>query len=312
MCKHILINQFNPKTDFDILTQFNAKTFDNDGFGAIIRTDRNKIETFKSLDKGDFYIRLIRRAMAGDIRSLVVHHRTSTNELGIDYAHPFEFRGNWLTHNGVVNVPDKHDTATTNDSEALLHHLIKSDFDTKSISGYFSCFILNPESTTVLVDAIAPMYGDGRVFSSHKLSDNAALIQCKRITMSIDGVVLSESDIEVSESRYGLDKAHLSLGYQWHSGDMFDYSTGSENDEKFAYDDSRVFDGFYLTKSARELLSYITEGEEEFLVYARSKREFREYCRELEYSTGVSLSNKDIESLYRFYETDYPIMREYA
>ena len=213
MCKHLLITKFNLETDMSLIFDFADRTHDRDGFGAIMRTIDNSIHTLKSLSLSQFYAEIGYIVATMPISEIVVHHRTSTNGAGIAYAHPFEYKGNYLTHNGVVTVPDKHDTLTTNDSEALLHHLIKTDYNTETISGYFSCFILNDKTTTVLVDDTAPIYSDNRVFCSHPLS-GLTKISLERITFR-SGEIVARSTIKVTKSSYGYDKASLSLGWVW-------------------------------------------------------------------------------------------------
>lgn len=209
MCKHILIRDFS-REDFAILRSFCSKTFDRDGFGAIIRRTDGSLDAFKSLSAPALYLELGAELSRGNVSEVVVHHRTSTNGSGLDYAHPFDFQGHYMTHNGVVTVPGAHDTKTTNDSEALLHHFVKTGFNTKAVSGYFSTFVLNADSTAVLVDEIAPIYTDGRVFCSLDLGGMTRITK-KRITFTRDGS-RHESEIELVESDYGKDKAHLSLG----------------------------------------------------------------------------------------------------
>lgn len=213
MCKHILFNNFNIAIDLPLLADFAARSeYENDGFGYILRTDKGGIEWMKSICLAEFYLQLGQRLSAGDVKTLVVHHRTSTNKQGVDYAHPFEFNGHYLTHNGVVQVPGKHNTETSNDSEALLHHLIKTQWDTETISGYFSCFVLTHNTTTVLVDDIAPIYSNGRVFSSHKLSDDMQSIMLEKIVFDVNGLEISREYIKTTKTNYGLDKRSLSLG----------------------------------------------------------------------------------------------------
>lgn len=214
MCKHILFNDFNP-SDAEALKTFAALTHDRDGFGYIVRTKKGEIETGKSLDLASFYFDLSVRISKNDIQTLVVHHRTSTNGDGIEYAHPFLFSGNYLTHNGVVNVPGVHETQTKNDSEALLHHLIKSGYDTESIQGYFSCFILNESETVVLVDNTAPVYvsEDGRIYSSHRLGEGFTPVSLEKRTLCPrTGLVINREKIKVTVTSYGSNLSHLSLG----------------------------------------------------------------------------------------------------
>lgn len=211
MCKHILFNNFNYKSDIKSLKTFIEKTNENDGYGAIVRTIHGKIETLKSLSEGAFYIDLMKRLSSGDVQTLVVHHRTSTNLGGLDYAHPFEFKGHHMTHNGVVSVPGKHDTKTTNDSEELLHHLVKTNWNTEEVSGYFSCFVLTEAETRVIVDDTAPMFSDGRVYCSHRLGDSFSKVSLKHIVHDNSGQRTHQSTIQVTKSDYGKNKAHLSL-----------------------------------------------------------------------------------------------------
>ncbi len=212
MCKHILFNEFQ-KSDLETLKTFSERTSDKDGFGAIIRLQSGGIKTLKSLNPGSFYIDLMQQVSRLKVQTLVVHHRTSTNQAGLDCAHPFEYGGNYLTHNGVVDVPGEHATKTKNDSEKLLHHLIKSNYDTETIEGYFSCFILNPTETVVLVDNMAPMFTDGRVYSSHKLGDDFHAVTMEKLTLCPKtGLVIDKRPIKVTESTWGLNQSSLSLG----------------------------------------------------------------------------------------------------
>lgn len=213
MCKHILFNNFNSNTDFEIIKEF-ARRSQNEscGYGYVIRTTNGDIEWTKNLSVESFYFDLGQRLALGDVATLVVHHRTSTNKAGVEYAHPFEFKGHYLTHNGVVSVPGKHNTKTTNDSEALLHHLIKTNWDTETISGYFSCFVLTNDKTIVLVDDIAPIFTDGRVYSSHKLGDDWYSIQLTRLTLDVSGELIDVRDIKTTKSTYGYDQMGRSLG----------------------------------------------------------------------------------------------------
>lgn len=238
MCKHILINQFT-LNDLDVLKQFASMSKnERDGYGSIMRTKAGTIETIKSLDSTSFYIDLVQRLQKGDIETLVVHHRTSTNSLGLDYAHPFNFERWYMTHNGVVCVPGLHETKTTNDSEALLHHLIKTDYNTFDIQGYFSCFLLSSTETIVLVDDIAPIYTDGRIYSSHKLTNDQERIALALISLSRRGDIEYQTAIQTTSNSYGMDKAWQSIGYTSHYDepiasydniiDFFDYTTDWE------------------------------------------------------------------------------------
>jgi len=274
MCKHILFNNFQA-SDLGALRQFTTLTHENDGYGAILRTSRGLIEAYKSLDVASFYIELTERILRGDVKTLVVHHRTSTNVEGLDYAHPFEFDGNWMTHNGVVSVPGEHDTATQNDSEALLHHLIKSEYDTLPVEGYFSCFVLNEAETILLVDAIAPIYTDGRVYSSHKLDGTFVKIELvKRVLHPMSGKVLVESTIEVTKSNYGQGLRSLSLG-------------ACADDVLGTYSSDLVSDFFDIA----------TDDDIERVYLIRDAQEKCQAIQELGYAFGLDLMPDDIEVL---------------
>ena len=279
MCKHILFNNYNSETDDAILHDFAEKTYDKDGFGAIIRDKTGKIFTLKSLSLSEFYFKLASTLSKLDVDTLVVHHRTSTNKDGLEYAHPFEFRGSYLTHNGVIDVPGVHETRTENDSEALLHHLIKTDFDTESIQGYFSCFIVTKDETTILVDNRAPIYTDGRVYSSHNLG-NWNRVELQKITISKSGTL--SVPIKVTESTYGQDKASLSLGW----------SSDWDDRNEIGTNDTTDFDTFF---------QWVTLSEENDFVNARSKRDMVAKIKNVVDSMQLTLCEQEIDEIAEYY-----------
>lgn len=283
MCKHILINRFTLE-DLPTLQDFASRSNEWDGFGAIMRKADGSIETLKSLCIASFYVELVKEAFTSEITTLVVHHRTSTNGEGIHYAHPFEFEGNFLTHNGVVRVPGDHDTKTTNDSEALLHHLIKSNFDTLSIEGYYSCFILNQTESIVLVDDLAPIYSDGRIYSSHKLDASFEKIESRKITLSVAGEVLDNVPIEVAKSTYGSNLAHLSLGASTVPPE------GAED--------------FYPSPNVTHFMDMLSHEEEDSLFAARSEAHRRDVIREITQTLGLTLTAEDVAYISDFF-ADY-------
>lgn len=274
MCKHILFNNFQD-TDIDVLKSFISSTYDRDGYGAIIRTKENKIEMIKSLDQSHFYIDVMRALPK--IKDLVIHHRTSTNGDGIDYAHPFEYEKNYLTHNGVVSVPGKHDTKTKNDSEALLHYLIKSDYDTKKISGYFSCFILNKYGTTVLVDDVAPIYTDRRIFSSHQLDKSWDKIEKTKIWL-VDGVITQVNAIELTKTDYGMTHYSSSIG----KGTSYDYGCDYKG---------------YSYSNVDSFLYSLHDSELRDLENCTSYREIRLAIKNIASAQGLQLTKKEISEL---------------
>ena len=77
--------------------------------------------------------------------SLAVHSRTSTNYLGLDYAHPFKVNKSLFAHNGVVDIPEhNYPVETKNDSEYLAHHFENNSFKAlESVSGYYAFIHFN-------------------------------------------------------------------------------------------------------------------------------------------------------------------------
>lgn len=64
------------------------------------------------------------------IQTLIIHGRTSTNILGVDYCHPYKEGNTFLAHNGVLSWKGhgKDKPAHPNDSGAFLQWLESSDF----------------------------------------------------------------------------------------------------------------------------------------------------------------------------------------
>lgn len=283
MCKHILITNFK-KEDMTSIYRFADLTSDRDGYGAIARMKNGEIKTIKSLNIAEFYTKLA-GIVALKVSELVVHYRTSTNERGVDYAHPFEFQGNYLTHNGVVTVPGKHETKTRNDSEALLHHLIKTNYDTESISGYFSCFILNDTGTTVLVDDTAPIYTDGRIYCSHNLNGEMKSVALKKIVISAG--ISKEKIIKVTKTSYGLDKSYLSLG------------SGSYKHQFYGEDYSDLKDTYY-DKGADAFFTYLAPSDERHIENCLTYREAKDMIKMLADEMCIQLTKKDVKEVLRY------------
>lgn len=282
MCKHILIANFSV-TDTTYIEQFTEKTYDRDGFGAIIRLKNNKLLGVKSLNQSAFYMRLGGLIANNNIKDIVIHHRTSTNKQGLDYAHPFEFKGTYLTHNGVVSVPGNHDTKTENDSEALLHHLIKSNFETKNIDGYFSCFLLDNTSSTILVDNTAPMFTDGRVYCSHKLNDSFTDLTLVKRVLDLNGNIVSDVPIQVIESIYGRDKAYLSLG--------------------------NTYNNFFYKNNVDVFFEYLSYNDETLLYTMQTKKELHTAIKTIGASLCLDLTKKQVKEIAEVLHYDYLNLR---
>ena len=292
MCKHILFNDFNVDTDLETLMVFNSMTYDDDGFGAIIRTKDNDIETIKGLSLGVFYIELMKRVMSKpDIATLVVHHRTSTNKVDFDHTHPFSYKDHYMTHNGVISIPIAYATKTSNDSEQLLHHLIDTNYETRLVNGYYSCFILNKKETIVVVDGIAPIYTDGRVYSSHKLSDSFVRIECKKLVLNpTTGQVVSDTDIEVSDTPYGKELVSVTIGN----------GVSGEHDDYDKYFD-RLYDDYPRSVSKNVLDFYDTIDDDELFTLQKLSRNKHEALKEicnLAWVFGLDLTDSELVEIY--------------
>lgn len=107
----------------------------------------------------------ILNSVTGELRQwgggMIVHGRTSTNNVSLTNTHPFT-KGGWtLAHNGIVSWHgEKHPTETTCDTEHILNMfaLGKGLDDIKDLSGYAACLMLTPEGDfAVLRDDHAPL-----------------------------------------------------------------------------------------------------------------------------------------------------------
>ena len=296
MCKHILVNDFKIK-DLDVIKEFASKTSDKDGFGAILRYSDGSLDYLKSLSIASFYVELTKKILLREVQTLVVHHRTSTNGDGLAYAHPFEYAGNYMTHNGVVTVPGKHEVKTTNDSEALLHHLIKTGYETKSISGYFSCFVLNPSETVVLVDSLAPIYTNGRIYCSHKMGEDFRAIELMKITLNpVTGAVIDAIEIQVTENDYGVIYMDKSLGYNNRYATQYSSSGYTPHGQEEWYDPYSKTQ----TDKIESFLDMLTTEEEKYLFNTTSKNKVRKKVFELNRTLGLEMSKEEIRAVVEF------------
>lgn len=303
MCKHILINDFN-KDDFEVIKTFISKTNENDGYGAIIKSKNGDIQTLKAMHQGVFYFDLmamINETMPQGISSLVVHHRTSTNGKGIDYAHPFQLDGYFLTHNGVVDVPntEAYNTRTTNDSEALLHHLLATNYATNQVSGYYSVFLISADRTQIIVDDIAPIYSDGRVFCSHNLGDNFKRMTKTHVIIDASGNVTC-SPIETMQSNYGMDKAHLSLGntkMRFKEYDSFD----DWNAKQYIDDTLDNEYDYRATSNVDDFLFMLTDNDYEYIAGQKNRNDRILAIKDTAQWLYIKLTKRDIKEILGYF-----------
>lgn len=287
----------DPKNDLEIIKNFTSRTYDNDGFGAIFRLKTGQIETLKSLDIASFYIDITQKIASGTIRDLVLHHRTSTNGTGIEYAHPFTHRDHYLTHNGVVNVPGDYKTNTTNDSEKLLHHLLGTNYNTEEIQGYFSCFIFNQDETIILVDATAPMFFLDRIYCSHNLNDKMEPIALKKIVINDATKEKHIVNIKVTKSEYGASLRHLSLSSNYDYLDK-DYDHASWNTNDYQYDMPMYSDN---GNNADLLLSLITKKDEQTFAICGNVNELERAIERCARAKGIFLDSEELADILSYF-----------
>ena len=95
--------------------------------------------------------------------AIIAHGRTSTNLKGdVNYSHPFVKHDNAFIHNGVIDVPRKHDfdLITENDSEYLANVFWKHGHSgLNRVSGYFAFMNLKLNGKMEIAkDNIASLY----------------------------------------------------------------------------------------------------------------------------------------------------------
>jgi hypothetical protein len=121
-----------------------------------------------------------------------------------------------------VDIPFDYPVHTRNDSEALLHHILATK-QTSDVSGYFSVFLISRDTTQVIVDDTAPIYTDGRVYSSLKLGDSFQKIASEWRHLDSIGNAFSVSPVEKTSRLYGRELSHLSLGTSYPVSDYTDH-----------------------------------------------------------------------------------------
>jgi hypothetical protein len=184
-----------------------------------------------------------------------------------------------------VRVPGEHATKTTNDSEALLHHFIKTGYETETVEGYFSTFTLNANETIVTVDDCAPMYTDGRVYSSHKLGDEFKSVSLERLTLDpFTGLVVDRKNIKVVKTSYGMDKSALSLGYASNYSTLFT-------------DDGPIVN---ITPNVEDFFDSLNYSEEDELYRMEDKTQLRAKILEISSMLQIDLSETEIDSVMSF------------
>jgi hypothetical protein len=111
-----------------------------------------------------------------DIRAIMLHGRTATNDINITNTHPFVDGQTALIHNGVVTTSSKKKCYSTCDSEKILVEYldkkVNEDIDnvedmTDELSGFFACGVMSRQNDNFILD----------VFKDDKASLWAAYIE---------------------------------------------------------------------------------------------------------------------------------------
>jgi len=168
MCKLLYVNNLKGRVTEDFLRRIctSMEKGQRDGIGIILEMDKAayyaKAEALTDVmdciisgggSPRDFILQSCYTSNAistipakgvrlSSVHTIAVHTRTSTNELGEMYAHPFDIEDRYLfMHNGIVNVPYGHEfnTLTDNDSEYLGHVFnLKRESMVQDIEGYYA------------------------------------------------------------------------------------------------------------------------------------------------------------------------------
>lgn len=95
------------------------------------------------------------------IGPVILHGRTSTNQLGIGNCHPIVKNNYYLIHNGVVtDHGPKYKTKTTTDSEHVLTRFIEGiESVEKNLTGYYAFSCIGPDGRLYVTrDSIADLF----------------------------------------------------------------------------------------------------------------------------------------------------------
>lgn len=150
MCKLLYINNYKDLdcSDSQLSAILEVMAKDNqDGMGVFsekgyIKTDNPDIlildNYFEFLNQG-YGAKTLSKGKYQEGNSLAVHSRTSTNQLGADYAHPFNTGKAYFAHNGVVSIKENNfPLKTKNDSEFLAYYIETGLENLDEIVGYYA------------------------------------------------------------------------------------------------------------------------------------------------------------------------------
>jgi len=101
-------------------------------------------------------------AIPEKVKAMIIHSRTSTNQICIDSCHPFKLSDDFtLAHNGIISVPkNSYDLITTNDSEYLAHDYFTrgAENSLEDIKGYAATLCFNKKTLEVFKDDRAELH----------------------------------------------------------------------------------------------------------------------------------------------------------
>lgn len=209
---------------------------------------------------------------------LMVHGRTSTNDVSLLNTHPLVNTSFALIHNGVVsNIGEPIERRTTNDTEFILEHYTRGGIErvSNSVAGYYACAALDLKTghLSVFRDDRARLYVawvekyETYIFATTSeivkaalkvLKVKASVVEAKvnfHATFDQSGTMLSHDSFEAIERSFGaLDQK--SLGYakdEDESWRKYSDDIPSYREESWTFENQ---DGEQITANEFEALSY--------------------------------------------------------
>jgi len=168
------------------------------------------------------------------IKFILVHGRTSTNEISIGATHPIIYNDNYFSHNGVITSKDIFtDLKTKNDSELLLRSFLKHDnlesFN-NNISGYAAFFNVKKNSVELYKDSTASLFyssnSDLEIFST-------ASNHCEALTSTASSELLNNVYMKNILINYDYE-LHSGLETNYYSDSLKHLSLGQSDENNFS------------------------------------------------------------------------------
>lgn len=185
MCKLLIVTNISKLTDKQLSTLIDKAAkpiskYERDGFGFAYTTE-DGVYAERWVDPDEFAARKLKagpydhvlaqpaefdsvgNAESKHVGGLLVHGRTSTNDVALMNTHPFINDKHVLIHNGVVqNVGEHVERVSTNDTEFILTHYTNGGMArvAESVSGYYACGMLDiaTGNTIVFRDSTASLF----------------------------------------------------------------------------------------------------------------------------------------------------------